>query len=208
MTHELFLAGEEDQVSSLTAWSQVTLEAAHLSPQAGGVREAGRPLFLRKDRGDHLESTTGWLWRGFSRFLTNRSASRTVSPTEQLCLPTFKSSHTLNRNGGLQWKHGEILLMTGGQKMHKGGSVTACLQTPHFFDLHSSYQHFVIHKRKYLPRNAVRKEAANIYQQEGAREQQPNLKRLYGFRRTVFLSLVKKHISFLNTQYVNGTADD
>lgn len=92
--------------------------------------------------------------------------------------------------------------------MHPGGSFTACLQTPYFLDLHSSYQHFVIHQRKYLPRNVVRKEAANIYQQEGAREQQPNLKRLYGFQRTVFLSLVKKHISFLNTQYVNGRADD
>lgn len=54
----------------------------------------------------------------------------------------------------------ERLLMTGGQKMHQGGSFTPCLQTSYFLDLHSSSQHFAIHGRKYLPRQLTRKEAA------------------------------------------------
>lgn len=63
--------------------------------------------------------------------------------------------------------------------MYQSGSFTAGLQTLYFPDLHSSYQHFAIHERKYLPRNVVRKEAANLYQKEEDKEHQPNLKRLY-----------------------------
>lgn len=64
--------------------------------------------------------------------------------------------------------------------MHRGGSFTVRLQTSYFLDLRSSYQHFEVHKKKYLPRNTIRKEAANLHQKEGSKEQQPNLKRLYG----------------------------
>lgn len=110
MTRELFLAGEENLVASLTPWSQVTLEAAYLSPQAGEFREAAHLLFLREDCGGHLESTTGWLWREFSCFLTNRSTSRTVNSTEWLCLPTFRSSHTPTKTAGFTGSTGKAYL--------------------------------------------------------------------------------------------------
>lgn len=51
-----------------------------------------------------------------------------------------------------------------------------------------------------------KKRGSTLMPTKGGKEQQPNLKKLYGFWR-FFFSEDKKCISFLNTQYMNGTAD-
>lgn len=130
MTHELFLAGEKNQVSSLTLWSQVTLEAAHLAPQAGEAREAGWLLFLREDGSDHWESARAWLWRQLSCFLTNRSASGIVNHTKCFAYQHLKVL-ILPPTHWISVKAWERLLMTG-EKMHQGGHSQLVCKPPIF----------------------------------------------------------------------------
>lgn len=64
--------------------------------------------------------------------------------------------------------------------MHQDGS---------FSYLCCSYQHFAVHKGKYLER----KEAANLHGKKVDKEKQHNLKRSYGFQ-TIIFSQQMRHV--------------
>lgn len=124
-----------------------------------------------------------------------KKCSRTVNPAECLCLPTFKSAHTPSSTLGFSGSMGKAYWA---QKMPQGRSFTACLQSPYFLGLCSSNQIFQI--QKYLLRNMVRKEAASLYQRRRVRSSNPSWKGCMASRE--FVSLDKKHILFLSTQYL------